>query len=76
MLERYAVKVACTVLRRERAGNRSFLFDLLMYILLRFFIVIYELRFIADFAVRLYHWVRFRRLWQILLQHDNQQLKY
>jgi len=27
MLEPYAVKVACTVLRRERAGNRSFLFD-------------------------------------------------
>lgn len=27
MLERYAVKVACTVLRRGRAGNRSFLFE-------------------------------------------------
>jgi hypothetical protein len=27
MLEPYAVKVASTVLRRERAGNRSFLFD-------------------------------------------------
>ncbi len=27
LLERYAVKVACTVLRRGRAGNRSFLFD-------------------------------------------------
>ncbi len=27
MLERYAVKVACTVLRRGRAGNRSSLFD-------------------------------------------------
>jgi hypothetical protein len=27
MLEPYAVKVACTVLRRERAGNRSFLFS-------------------------------------------------
>ena len=29
MLEPYAVKVACTVLRRERARNRSFLFDYL-----------------------------------------------
>jgi hypothetical protein len=28
MLEPYAVKVASTVLRRGRAGNRSFLFDL------------------------------------------------
>jgi len=27
MLEPYAVKVASTVLRRGRAGNRSFLFD-------------------------------------------------
>jgi hypothetical protein len=30
MLEPYAVKVASTVLRRGRAGNRSFLFDLFM----------------------------------------------
>jgi hypothetical protein len=29
MLEPYAVKVASTVLRRGRAGNRSFLFDYL-----------------------------------------------
>jgi len=31
MLERHAVKVARAVLRRGRAGNRSFLFDLLLF---------------------------------------------
>jgi len=36
MLEPYAVKVASTVLRRGRAGNRSFLFDLLISTLLLF----------------------------------------
>jgi len=40
MLEPYAVKVASTVLRRGRAGNRSFLFD---YQFVAFFIFIYDL---------------------------------